>query len=202
MKKSFATIAFSLLACLIIVSCDSCFDGPKPHPELDPRPAPEPKPSPKDSFTKSDVEDFVRKFYSSLELSKEMNERAYNEGDVKFNTSEFYSCVNSKSIFSKKRLENLTGDSYHYHYDVYLESIIEIQEHSGSFEVLTAVEYVLDETGAIVNIEKLTIVIEDNKFIVRRWEDVRVETMEIAEYEGLENYSKNDFYRNIGSVNK
>jgi hypothetical protein len=53
-----------------------------------------------------------------------------------------------------------------------------------------------------VNIEKLTIVKEDNKFIVRRWEDVRVETMEIAEYEGLENYSKNDFYRQIGSVNK
>jgi hypothetical protein len=137
-----------------------------------------------------------------LELSKELNERAYNEGGVKFNTSEFYSCVNSKSIFSKKRLENLTGDSYHYHYDVYLESIIEIQEHSGSFEVSTAVEYVLDEIGAIVNIEKLTIVKEDNKFIVRRWEDVRVETMEIAEYEGLENYSKNDFYRQIGSVNK
>ena len=202
MKKSFATIAFSLLACLIIVSCDSCFDGPKPHPEPDPRPAPEPKPSPKDSFTKSDVENFVRKFYSSLELSKEMNERAYNEGDVKFNTSEFYSCVNSKSIFSKKRLENLTGDSYHYYYDVYLESIIEIQEKSGSFEVLTAVEYGIYETGTIMNIEKLTIDIEDNKFIVRRWEDVRVETMEIAGYDGLEDYSKNRFYRDIGSVNK
>ena len=202
MKKSFGTIAFSLLACLIIVSCDSCFDGPKPHPEPDPRPAPGPATPSNKSFTKSDVEDFVRKFYSSLELSKEMNERAYNEGDVKFNTSEFYSCVNSKSIFSKKRLENLTGDSYHYYYDIYLESIIEIQEKSGSFEVLTAVEYVMYETGAVINIEKLTIDIEDNKFIVRRWEDVRVKTMEIAEYEGLENYSKNDFYRNIGSVNK
>jgi hypothetical protein len=202
MRKSFGAYAFSLLACLVIVSCDSCFDGPKRHPEPDPKPAPEPTPSPKDSFTKSDAKNFVIKFYSSLELSEELNERAYNEGGVKFNTSEFYSCVNSKSVFSKKRLENLTGDDYHYYYDIKLESIIEIQEKSGSFEVLTAVEYGIYETGAVTNIEKLTIDIEDNKFIVRRWEDVRVETMEIAEYEGLENYSKNDFYRQIGSVNK
>ncbi len=200
MKKSFATIAFSLLACLIIVSFNSCFDGPKPHPEHDPKPAPGPATPSNKSFTKSDVENFVRKFYSTLELSDEMNQRAFDE-DLPFNTNAFYKCVNSQSIYSKVRLSNLTGDNHTY-YRIGLKSIDSFSLNSNVYEVYTTVQYTIFELGTIQNIEKLTITNTGSSLVIAKWEDVRVKSMEITEYEGLENYKETDFYKDLGSVNK
>ena len=66
--------------------------------------------------------EFVKYFYSSLELTPELNQKHYEEGGVKFNMDKFNSCIDINSIYPKKRISNLTGD-YHDRYSIKLLNI-------------------------------------------------------------------------------
>ena len=207
-KKSIVLLSVAVSVALVALVVFFCFSSEE---RLEAQSVPDrvPKSAPAETFDNSvpatpsqrEIEDFVRRFYSTLELSDEMNQRAYESNEISFSTRAFYNCVNSKSVFSKKRLKNLTGE-FHYYYDVYLKSINSVQEEPGSFVVITTVNYGIYETGNIENIEKLRITAFENKLIVSTWEDVKVKNMAIAEYEGLENYNEKVFYKNLGSVNK
>ena len=200
MKKSFVLPTFILLAGLVVFFCSSSNDKIVPVPLPATMPASEPEAPVENSFTKSDIENFVEKFYSTLELSDEMNQRAFDE-DLPFNTNAFYKCVNSQSIYSKVRLSNLTGDNHTY-YRIGLKSIDSFSLNSNVYEVYTTVQYTIFELGTIQNIEKLTITNTGSSLVIAKWEDVRVKSMEIAEYDGLENYKETDFYKDLGSINK
>jgi hypothetical protein len=204
-KKSLVLLTIILSAAFVVFFCFSSDDRVEQQTVPVNVPTPAPAMAPDEpvevTFNQKEIEEFVRKFYSTLELTDEMNQRAYESDEFSFSTRAFYNCVNSKSVFSKKRLKNLTGE-FHYYYDIYLKSINSVQEEPGSFVVYTTVNYGIYETGNIENIEKLRITAFEDKLIVSNWEDVNVKNMAIAEYEGLENYNEQEFYKNIGSVNK
>ena len=147
------------------------------------------------------IKAFVTKFYASLELSPELNEKHYIEGGVKFNIDIFNEFIDDGSIYSKKRVSNLTGD-YHDRYSIMLVSIDLIESDDKIIEVSTTVEYSISELGTFQNEENLSININQGDLIINKWEDNKVKKMEVAEYEGLENFNEKDFYKAIGSVNK
>lgn len=144
---------------------------------------------------------FVSKFYASLELSTELNQKHYEEGGVKFNKTIFNGFIDEGSIYSKERISNLTGD-YHDRYSIRLVSIDLIESDNNNIEVSTTVEYSVYELGTFLNEENLSININQGKLIINKWEDRKVKKMEVAEYEGLENFNEKAFYKTIGSVNK
>jgi len=147
------------------------------------------------------VTDFVKTFYSALELSPSLNQKQYEEGGVQFNLNQFKSCVDNKSIFSKLRVSNLTGD-YHDRYNIILLDIDSITDNGNQKVAYTTVEYGIYELGTFQNLEKLIINSNQNHLILNKWEDIKIKKMSVAEYEGLENYSEKDFYKTIGSINK
>ncbi len=147
------------------------------------------------------IKAFVSKFYSSLELSPELNEKHYIEGGVKFNTAIINDFIDCRSIYSKERVLNLTGD-YHDRYNIMLVSIDLIESDDKFIEVSTTVEYSIYELGTFQNSENLSININYGDLIINKWKDNKVKKMEVAEYEGLEKFNEKDFYKAIGSVNK
>lgn len=158
----------------------------------------------KDQLTQVNTEEvktFVSNFYTSLELSAELNQKHYEEGGVEFDVTMFNRFINEGSIYSKKRVLNLTGD-YHDRYNITLVSIDAIESENNIIEVSTTVDYSIDGLGTFQNEEKLSININQGNLILNKWEDIKLKKMEIAEYEGLENFSEKDFYQDMGSVNK
>lgn len=147
------------------------------------------------------VTDFVKTFYSALELSPSLNQKQSEEGGVQFNLNKFKSCVNNASIFSKLRISNLTGD-YHDRYNIILLDIDSITENGNNKVAYTTVEYGIYELGTFQNLEKIIINSNQNRLILNKWEDIKIKKMSVAEYEGLENYNEKDFYKTIGSINK
>jgi hypothetical protein len=147
------------------------------------------------------VTDFVKTFYSALELSPSLNQKQYEEGGVQFNLNQFKSCVDNKSIFSKLRISNLTGD-YHARYNIILLGIDSITENGNNKVAYTTVKYEIYELGTFQNLEKIIINSNQNRLILNKWEDIKLKKMSVAEYEGLENYHEKDFYKTIGSINK
>ncbi len=147
------------------------------------------------------VTDFVKTFYSALELSPSLNQKQSEEGGVQFNLNKFKSCVNNASIFSKLRISNLTGD-YHERYNIILLDIDSITENGNNKVAYTTVEYGIYELGTFQNLEKISINSNQNRLILNKWEDIKIKKMSVAEYEGLENYNEKDFYKTIGSINK
>ena len=143
----------------------------------------------------------TNKFYSSLELTAEQNEKISQGGEVTFSLVQFNSYIDENSIFSKKRISNLTG-AYHENYNINLINIDSLLIKNNIYEVFTTVKYNINEVGSFQNKEKIIFNITKGKFILNKWEDVKVEKMKIAEYDGLENFKKSDFYKIIGSVNK
>jgi hypothetical protein len=83
-----------------------------------------------------------------------------------------------------------------------LVSIDLIESDNNTIEVSTTVEYSVSELGIFLNEEKLSININQGNMIINKWEDRKVKKMEVAKYEGLENFNEKDFYKTIGSVNK
>jgi hypothetical protein len=140
---------------------------------------------------------FVEKFYSSLELSPELNKKHYEEGGVIFNMDNFNNLTDKNSIYSKERVQNLTGD-YHDRYYINLVNIESIEENNNKILVSTTVEYSIYEIGTFQNEEKLWINRSQDKLILANWEDVKVKKMEVSEYEGLEYFDENSFYQVIG----
>ncbi len=145
--------------------------------------------------------EFVKKFYSSLELTPELNQKQYSEGGVKFNMNKFNSCIDINSIYSKKRVSNLTGD-YHDRYSIKLLNFGSLKLNKNVIELITIVEYQIYEVGTFQNEEKLIININQGNLTLNKWEDLKVEKMLVAEYEGLENFKEVDFYKILGSLNK
>jgi len=133
------------------------------------------------------VTDFVKTFYSSLELSTALNQKQYEEGGVQFNLNQFKSCVDNKSIFSKLRISNLTGD-YHDRYNIKLLSIDSIKENSNYTEAFTTVEYGIYELGTFQNIEKIIINFNQDRLTLNKWNDIKIKKMLVSEYEGLGDY--------------
>ena len=149
----------------------------------------------------STIEDFVKAFYNSLELSEDENQRQYNYGDVKFDLNNFNSLVTSKTKYSQKRVENLSGD-YHDRFHIKLLSIEDVKLGSNEIIVTTKVQYSLYEMGSFYNIEQLTL--KDNRGLLKlyRWLDVDLYKMDLLGYGGMENFTEDDFYNSLGSLNK
>ena len=146
------------------------------------------------------VADFVERMYSSLELSPELNERQDREGGVIFNLSGFKSCLNRESIYSKDRIENLSGD-YHERYNIDLVRIESIAQKGDFVEVIANVEYEIYEFGGFINTERLLVNLTAEGCTLQRWEDVKLKELRDAGY-GDEALTESDFYRVLGSVNK
>tara|TARA_Y100001954_G_C15728081_1_gene561786 strand:- start:68 stop:586 length:519 start_codon:yes stop_codon:yes gene_type:complete len=140
---------------------------------------------------------FAEKFYSSLELSSELNQKHYSEGGVTFNMDNFNSLIDKSSIYSKERVGNLTGH-YHDRYYINLVGIESIEVINNKILVTTTVEYSIYEIGTFQNEEKLWINRNQDKLILAKWEDIKVKKMEVSEYDGLENFDENSFYQVIG----
>ena len=201
MKKVITIFGVLLFTALIIASCNI---GTKEVKEADIVQDHSHNENSNDPLNQINVEEtkiFVSKFYASLELSTELNQKNYEEGGVKFNINIFNGFIDKGSIYSKERVSNLTGD-YHDRYSIKLVSIDLIESDNNTIEVSTTVEYSVSELGIFLNEEKLSININQGNMIINKWEDRKVKKMEVAKYEGLENFNEKDFYKIIGSVNK
>jgi hypothetical protein len=201
MKKVITIFGVLLFTALIIASCNV---GTKEVKEADIVQDHSHNENSNDQLNQINVEEtkiFVSKFYTSLELSTELNQKNYEEGGVKFNINIFNGFIDKGSIYSKERVSNLTGD-YHDRYSIKLVSIDLIESDNNTIEVSTTVEYSVSELGIFLNEEKLSININQVNMIINKWEDRKVKKMEVAKYEGLENFNEKDFYKTIGSVNK
>jgi hypothetical protein len=201
MKKVITIFGVLLFTALIIASCNV---GTKEVKEADIVQDHSHNENSNDQLNQINVEEtkiFVSKFYASLELSTELNQKNYEEGGVKFNINIFNGFIDKGSIYSKERVSNLTGD-YHDRYSIKLVSIDLIESDNNTIEVSTTVEYSVSELGIFLNEEKLSININQVNMIINKWEDRKVKKMEVAKYEGLENFNEKDFYKTIGSVNK
>jgi hypothetical protein len=201
MKKVITIFGVLLFTALIIASCNI---GTKEVKEADIVQDHSHNENSNDPLNQINVEEtkiFVSKFYASLELSTELNQKNYEEGGVKFNINIFNGFIDKGSIYSKERVSNLTGD-YHDRYSIKLVSIDLIESDNNTIEVSTTVEYSVSELGIFLNEEKLSININQGNMIINKWEDRKVKKMEVAKYEGLENFNEKDFYKTIGSVNK
>lgn len=152
--------------------------------------------------TFSHITRFVRAFYNSLELSKAENQRQYEVGDVRFDLENFSSLIGKNAEYSQKRVENLSDENYHDKYYIELLSIEDIKFVNDKIIVSTKVLYAGDEMGSFYNEEQLTL--QDNKGLLKltSWLDVDLYKMEPSEYEHMENFTKDDFYKWLGSYNK
>jgi hypothetical protein len=145
---------------------------------------------------------FVQAFYNSLELSEDENKRQYEFGDVKFDLDNFSSLIGKNANYSQKRVENLSDESYHDKYYIELLSIEEIKFVNDRIIVGTKVMYSGYEMGSFYNEEQLTL--QDKRGLLKliSWLDLDLYKMETLEYEHMENFTKNDFYKWLGSFNK
>lgn len=141
------------------------------------------------------IKSFVTKIYSSLELTPELNKKNYLEGGVKFKKDAFNSCIDVNSIFSDQRISNLTGE-YHDRFNIKLINIDSIKFKTNTIEVLTLVEYEIYELGRFQNEEKLIINVNQGNFKINKWEDVKINTIDI-----IEELSEIELYKIIGSMN-
>jgi hypothetical protein len=201
MKKVNTIFGALLFTALIITSCNG---GPKEQKDADIVQDPSNTENSNDQLTQvneNETKTFVSKFYASLELSPELNQKHYEEGGVRFDVNIFNEFIDEGSIYSKEKVSNLTGD-YHDRFSITLVSIDLIESDNNIIEVSTTVEYSIYELGTFQNEEKLSINIKQGNLIINKWEDIKLKIMEVAEYEGLENFNEKDFYKTIGSVNK
>lgn len=152
--------------------------------------------------TFSHITRFVQAFYNSLELSREEKQRQYEVGDVRFDLDNFYCLIGKNAKYSQKRVENLSDENYHDRYYLELLSIEDIKFVNNKIIVSTKVLYAGYEMGSFYNEEQLTL--EDNKGLIKliSWLDVDLYKMEPSGYEGMEDFTKDDFYKWLGSYNK
>lgn len=148
-----------------------------------------------------EIEEFVKKIYASLELSKELNQKNYEEGGVKFDLTKFLTFLDKDALYSKERIENLSGD-YHDRYYIELLSIDSIGDQGDHKNVYVTVMYWMYETGTFYNKEKLSIHKIDGAYKLFEWNDLGIIKMELSGYPGLEKYSEKDFYSEMGSINR
>ncbi len=150
---------------------------------------------------KESIKKFISKFYASLELTPELNEKQYNDGDVKFNLDSFNSCIDVHSIYSKDRVSNLTGD-YHDHYNIKLIDINSIRSFNDKIYANTTVEYQIYELGTILVNEQLCLKLINSKPVLNSWLDLNVIKMSLSGYANLDKFKDSDFYQTMKSINK
>jgi hypothetical protein len=144
---------------------------------------------------------FVEKFYGSLELSDELSHQHYVYGGVTFNKDQFYSLLDPNAVYSKEKVENLTGD-YHSYFTMRLKSIDQIKITNQVAEIITTVGYGIYETGGFDNEERLLINLSSGRLGLVRWEDIRLKKMDVRYEYGFDTYTERDFYKSMGSLNK
>ncbi len=138
---------------------------------------------------------FVKAFYSSLELSDEENLRQYEYGDVKFDLENFHSMVSKNARYSEGRVRNLSDDRNHDKYFIMLQSIEEIKFSLNKILVKTRVMYTGQRMGLFYNEEQLTL--RDYKGLIKLtdWVDLDLYKMSPTIDASVENFTREDFYK-------
>ena len=154
----------------------------------------------------SKTRNFIESFYEAFELVNDDESPKYvffgkKIDNIKLNFSGF--CYN----LSERRINNLTGNNHDKYYIELLKINkinYDIQEAMGLelsvIEVSTDVLYTGYELGSFYNKEELIICDYNGHLTVYRWNDIDLYRMEVSEYDGLENFSKQDFYNFIGII--
>ena len=145
----------------------------------------------------ADIFMLVKKFYSSLELSDEENQKHYVEGNVIFDTSDFEKIIDDNCQYSKERVENLTSD-YHSYIWIGFKNILSVKKNKEFTDVIVKALYGIYETGSFENIELIRLKEKDGNLKVIKWSDIKVHKMFVSDYDGLEKFTEADFYKRIG----
>ena len=145
----------------------------------------------------ADIFMLVKKFYSSLELSDEENQKHYVEGNVIFDTSDFEKIIDDSCQYSKERVENLTSD-YHSYIWIGFKNILSVKKNKEFTDVIVKALYGIYETGSFENIELIRFKEKDGNLKVIKWSDIKVHKMFVSDYDGLEKFTEADFYKRIG----
>lgn len=150
---------------------------------------------------------FVEAFYGSLELTEEENDRQYREGGVRFDLGNFNSLVREDALFSRERIRKLSDPDYHERYYIGFKRINKIDTlyNSGigsiKIKVNTTAIYGIYEVGTFENEEELILIDERGLIRLSLWRDIGLSSMRVSDYSGLENFSQQDFYSIMGSIN-
>jgi hypothetical protein len=152
--------------------------------------------------TNSYITHFILAFYNSLELSEAEYQRHYKYADISFDLDNFYCLIAENAKYSLQRVEMLSDEYYHDRYYIELLSIEDIKFVNNKITASTKVLYVGYEMGSFYNKEQL--IIEDDKGLLKltSWLDIDLYKMERSEYDHMENFTKDNFYKWIGSYNK
>ncbi|MBP1670649.1 MAG: hypothetical protein H6Q22_221 [Bacteroidetes bacterium] len=148
-----------------------------------------------------EVNEFVQRFYSSLEQPGNESGKINSTDSTKLDLSKFNSLLDSNAVYSNKRVEILSGIN-NSRYLVKLVKIESVSNEGGSFIVVANVEYDIYETGTFYNNELLLIKKSNGQFKLSKWSDINMQKMVLLQSEGLQNFAEKDFYNIIGSINK
>ncbi len=144
-----------------------------------------------------DIFKLVKKFYSSLELSDEENQKHYIEGNIIFDKSDFKKIIDNNCEYSEERVENLTSD-YHSYIWIGLKNILSVKKNKEFTDVVVKTLYGIYETGSFENIELIRLKEKDGNLKVIKWSDIKVHKMFVSDYDGLDKFTEADFYKRIG----
>jgi len=148
-----------------------------------------------------EVNEFVQRFYSSLEQPGNESGKINSTDSTKLDLSKFNSLLDSNAVYSNKRVEILSGIN-NSRYLVKLVKIESVSNEGGSFIVVANVEYDIYETGTFYNNELLLIKKSNGQFKLSKWSDINMQKMVLLQSDGLQNFAEKDFYNIIGSINK
>lgn len=141
------------------------------------------------------VINFVKAFYSSLELNDEELLRQYEFGDLKFDLDNFHSLVSKDARYNVGRVKNLSDQKNNHKYFIMLEGIKEITFVSNQIIVKTKAMYSGERMGLFYNEEQLTLI--EYKGLLKLIEWVDLDLYKIAptlEWNDL-TFTKADFYK-------
>lgn len=141
------------------------------------------------------VIDFVKAFYSSLELNDEELLQQYEFGDFKFNMDNFNSLVCKDARYSVGRVKNLSDQKNNDKYFIMLIDIEEIIIDVNKIVVKTQAMYSGEKMGLFYNEEQLTLV--EYKGLLKLTDWVDIDLYKIAptlEWNDV-TFTKADFYK-------
>ena len=141
--------------------------------------------TPKEAY---EIIEFVNKFYNSLELSYEENERHSSKGDVFFDKKNFLSCLSPNATYSMDRVEKLTGIG-HDQTQIQLNTIRDIIIGTNDIIVLAEVHYAFNHAGYVTVLEMLNITDVNGKKVTS-WKDILILEIDMI----LEDFTEEDFY--------
>ena len=198
MKKSITVLAAIVLTSFIYASCGNAQS--ESGKDISETIVDEDSNSVEDNVKRKKVEDFVKTFYESMELTQPEVEKLMETYDDDFLQAKIDKLSNMNAFKTKERVKNLTG-MYHDRYYVELIKIDSININDNQIKAYTTVLYQLDEVGSFYNLERIDISEKSNEdFQILDWSDLKLSKMELKDYEGLEDFSEKDFYKSIDHV--